>query len=229
MIDVPSTPSTTTGEIVGRVDMPNVGDSLYHFGLERLPPRPATRSLQRDTLIVPWFLLLAASTGLAIASTRRSPRIKEVIEGEEDLREARPPQPPHTVHCMPGDIVTISMLGDADGNSPGGFATLDARDFSIAGRWEPEALGEIEFNYDFRDQPRQNTLVSSEWGAPNTFKDGFDPGRRGRRANTAWSLHFWDLEGRRSDADARPRRGRLDPARAALAARPRLRCRASSA
>jgi selenium-binding protein 1 len=29
--------------------------------------------------------------------------------------------------------------------------------------------------YDFWYQPRQNTLVSSEWGAPNPFKDGFNP------------------------------------------------------
>jgi selenium-binding protein 1 len=96
---------------------------------------------------------------------------------------------------MPGDIVTISMLGDADGNAPGGFAILDARDFSIAGRWEAEP-GDLKFMYDFWYQPRQNTLVSSEWGAPNTFKDGFDPadvgeGKYGRK------LHFWDLEQRK--------------------------------
>ncbi|MEA2211738.1 MAG: methanethiol oxidase [Solirubrobacteraceae bacterium] len=47
--------------------------------------------------------------------------------------------------------------------------------------------------YDFWYQPRQNTLISSEWGAPNTFLDGFNPadvaaGRYGRR------LHFWDLD-----------------------------------
>ena len=95
---------------------------------------------------------------------------------------------------MPGDIVTISMLGDADGNAPGGFAVLDARDFSISERWEHDQSG-VEFMYDFWYQPRQNTLVSSEWGAPNTFQDGFDPadvgaGKYGRR------LHFWDLERR---------------------------------
>jgi selenium-binding protein 1 len=49
--------------------------------------------------------------------------------------------------------------------------------------------------YDFWYQPRQNTLVSSEWGAPNTFKNGFNPadvaaGKYGRK------LHFWDLEKR---------------------------------
>jgi hypothetical protein len=120
-----------------------------------------------------------------------SPRIKDVIKGEE-IAEKLGLSAPHTVHCMPGDIVTISMLGDADGNSPGGFATLDGRDFSIDGRWEAEP-GDLEFTYDFWYPPRQNTLVSSEWGAPNTFKDGFDPGdvaagKYGR------NLHFWDLE-----------------------------------
>ncbi len=80
------------------------------------------------------------------------------------------------------------------GNTPGGFAVLDARDFSVAERWERDAGG-IEFTYDFWYQPRQNALVSSEWGAPNTFKDGFNPadvaaGKYGRK------LHFWDLEKR---------------------------------
>ena len=116
-----------------------------------------------------------------------------MIEGEE-IKEKLGLSAPHTVHCMPGDIVTISMLGDADGNTPGGFAVLDARDFSIAERWEREPNG-IEFMYDFWYQPRQNTLVSSEWGAPNTFLDGFNPadvaaGKYGRK------LHFWDLEQR---------------------------------
>ena len=53
----------------------------------------------------------------------------------------------------------------------------------------------MEFMYDFWYQPRQNTLISSEWGAPNTFQDGFNPadvaaGKYGRK------LHFWDLEQR---------------------------------
>ena len=43
---------------------------------------------------------------------------------------------PHTVHCMPGDNVVISMLGDADGNGACGFAVLDAKTFEVKGRWE---------------------------------------------------------------------------------------------
>jgi hypothetical protein len=70
---------------------------------------------------------------------------------------------------MPGDIVTISMLGDAGGNSPGPFATLDARDFSIAGRWEAEP-GDLEFTYDFWYQPRPSSASPSP--APSSASQG---------------------------------------------------------
>ena len=69
---------------------------------------------------------------------------------------------------------------------------LDSKDFSVLGRWEDDP-GDVEFSYDFWYSPRHNTLLSSEWGAPNTVKDGFDPedvgaGKYGQK------LHFWDLE-----------------------------------
>ena len=183
--------SSSYGEIVGRTDMPNVGDELHHFGFNACSSACHSQ-LTRDTLVVPGFR--SSRLHILDISEPRSPRIKHVIEGEE-VREKLGLSAPHTVHCMPGDIITISMLGDADGNNPGGFAILDARDFSIAGRWESEPA-DIEFMYDFWYQPRQNTLVSSEWAAPNTFQDGFNPadvaaGKYGRK------LYFWDLERRR--------------------------------
>jgi methanethiol oxidase len=180
--------SDTYGQIVHRTEMPNVGDELHHFGWNACSSACHSQ-LQRDTMIVPGFR--SSRIHILDISDPRAPRIKDVIEGAE-IKEKLGLSAPHTVHCMPGDIVTISMLGDADGNAPGGFAVLDARDFSIAERWERGSNG-YQFMYDFWYQPRQNTLVSSEWGAPNTFQDGFDPtdvglGKYGRR------LHFWDLE-----------------------------------
>src|ERR1700679_1601928 len=136
--------SAKYGEIVGRVDMPNVGDELHHFGWNACSSA-CHSSLSRDTLIVPGFR--SGRIHMLDVSDPAAPRIKHVIEGEE-IAEKLGLSAPHTVHCMPGDIVTISMLGDADGNSPGGFATLDARDFSIAGRWEQDP-GQLEFTYDF--------------------------------------------------------------------------------
>jgi methanethiol oxidase len=182
--------STSYGHIVHRTEMPNVGDELHHFGWNACSSACHSQ-LRRDTMIVPG--MRSSRLHIIDISDPRAPRIKDVIEGEE-VREKLGLSAPHTVHCMPGDIVTISMLGDADGNTPGGFAVLDARDFSIAERWERDAGG-LEFTYDFWYQPRQNTLISSEWAAPNTFLDGFNPadvaaGKYGRR------LHFWDLERR---------------------------------
>jgi len=92
---------------------------------------------------------------------------------------------------MPGEIVVISMLGNADGDAPGGFLVLDAKNFDILGRWGKETNG-MQFTYDFWYQPRQNAMVSSEWAAPNTFQGGFDlkdvsAGKYGH------SVHFWDL------------------------------------
>jgi methanethiol oxidase len=182
--------SSAYGQIVYRTEMPNVGDELHHFGWNACSSA-CHSGLRRDTLIVPG--MRSSRLHIVDISDPRVPRIRDVIEGEE-VREKLGLSAPHTVHCMPGDIVTISMLGDAEGNSPGGFAVLDARDFSVVGRWEREPNG-LQFMYDFWYQPRQNALVSSEWAAPNTFLDGFDPadvaaGRYGRR------LHFWDLERR---------------------------------
>ena len=87
------------------------------------------------------------------------------------------------------------MLGDRDGGGAGGFAVIDARTFELKGRWE-NGGARPPLNYDFWYQPRQNVLVSSEFGEPNAYEEGFDiedvgAGRYGQR------LHFWDLAERR--------------------------------
>jgi selenium-binding protein 1 len=129
-----------------------------------------------------------------VADNPRRPRIVKVIEPDEVVRATGYTRP-HTVHCMPGDNIVISMLGDADGNGAGGFAVLDAQTFELKGRWESGGTTP-SFNYDFWYQPRKNTLVSSEFGEPNAYEKGFDPadveaGRYGHR------LHFWNLAERK--------------------------------
>ncbi len=180
--------SDTYGEIVHRLPMPNVGDELHHFGFNACSSA-CHSSLSRDTLVVPG--IKSSRIHVVDISDPRAPAITKVIEPEE-IKAKTGYSGPHTVHCMPGDIVTVSMLGDENGDAPGGFMVLDARDFSVLGRWENDK-GDQELMYDFWYQPRQNTLISSEWAAPNTFGPGFDPadvaaGKYGRR------LHFWDLE-----------------------------------
>ena len=182
-----------TSRIVHETPMPNVGDELHHFGWNRCSS--ACHGPDRSHLIVPGFRSSRIHI-LDVAEDPRAPRIERVIERDE-LVSATGYTRPHTVHCMPGDNVVVSMLGDAAGNGAGGFAVLDARTFDVKGRWENG--GETpQFNYDFWYQPRKNVLVSSEFGEPNAFEPGFDladveAGRYGHR------IHFWNLETRKRE------------------------------
>jgi selenium-binding protein 1 len=179
------------GRVVRELPMPNVGDELHHFGWNRCSS--ACHGPDRSHLIVPGFRSSRINI-VNVADDPRRPRIEKVIEADEVVRETGYTRP-HTVHCMPGDDVVISMLGDAQGNGAGGFAVIDAQTFEVKGRWENG--GETPpFNYDFWYQPRQNALVSSEFGEPKAYEPGFDledvtAGRYGSR------LHFWNLAERR--------------------------------
>src|SRR5213594_2456499 len=120
------------GAIVHELPMPNVGDELHHFGWNRCSS--ACHGPDRSHLIVPGFGSSRVHI-LNVADDPRAPRIEKVIEADEILRETGYTRP-HTVHCMPGDNVVISMLGDAEGGGAGGFAVIDARTFELKGRWE---------------------------------------------------------------------------------------------
>jgi selenium-binding protein 1 len=175
--------SETYAEIVERVRMPNKGDELHHFGWNACSSSCHVGGLERRHLVIPG----QRSSRIHIVDTkeRRDPEITNVIEPEEvydhDLSA------PHTVHCIPDGEILVSMLGDADGDLPGGFLELND-DFEVQGRWDPP--GEIEMNYDFWYQPRHDVMLSTEWAAPKTYYPGFDledveDGKYGQR------LHFW--------------------------------------
>jgi selenium-binding protein 1 len=146
----------------------------------------------RDHLVVPGMRSSRIHI-LDVKSDPRHPSIARVIEPEE-VKQKTGYSTPHTVHCMPGNVITISMLGNAEGGPGGGFMALDAKTFDVLGRWETDK-GNIQFMYDFWYQPRRNMLITSEWGAPQTFLPGFNledvaAGRYGH------SLNMWDLEKR---------------------------------
>ena len=175
------------GRIIHETPMPNVGDELHHYGWNRCSS--ACHGPDRSHLIVPGFRSSRIHV-VNVSDDPRKPTIEKVIEPEEIIGETGLSRP-HTVHCMPGDNVVLSMLGDADGNATCGFAVLDAKTFEIKGRWE-NGGERPPMNYDFWYQPRKNVLVSSEFGAPNAYEKGFDledvgAGHYGQR------MHFWNL------------------------------------
>ncbi|MFC4245927.1 selenium-binding family protein [Natribaculum luteum] len=176
--------SPTYREIVDRIEMPTRGDELHHFGWNACSSSCHVEGLERQYLVIPGNR--SSRIHVVDTSDRRHPELVKVIEPEEVHEQDL--SGPHTVHCAPGREIMISMLGNADGELPGGFLVLDD-DFEIEGRWD--APGEIEFNYDFWYQPRRDVMVSSEWAAPATYQPGFDledveAGKYGH------SLHFWN-------------------------------------
>ena len=179
-----------SGGIVHELPMPNAGDELHHFGWNRCSS--ACHGPDRSHLIVPGFRSSRIHI-VDVASDPRKPRLETVIEPEE-LVEKTGLTRPHTVHCMPGENIVISMLGDADGNGACGFAVIDAKTFEVKGRWE-NGGPHPPFNYDFWYQPRQNVLASSEFGAPTAYESGFDPEDVGK-GHYGSRVHFWNLSER---------------------------------
>ncbi|MGH6953719.1 MAG: selenium-binding family protein [Alphaproteobacteria bacterium] len=188
--------SRSYGKLVGRLDMPNVGDELHHFGWNAcssaLCPYAPHPHIERRYLIVPGL----RSSRIHVIDTKpdpKKPRIVKVIEAKE-LAERAGYSRPHTLHCGP-DGIYVSALGAADGKGPGGVFVLDHDRFEVLGRWEVDR-GPQYFAYDFWWHLGHETMITSEWGTPDMFENGLVPelllgGKYGRR------LHVWDLRRRR--------------------------------
>jgi selenium-binding protein 1 len=178
--------SPTYSQVIHRLPMPYIGDELHHFGWNACSSCHGDASKSRRFMVIPG----QRSSRIHIVDTAdaKAPKLHKVIEPEE-IKEKTNLTAPHTVHCLADGHVMISMLGDSEGNGPGGFLLLD-ENFDIAGRWEHKADG-MRFNYDFWYQPRHNIMVSSEWGAPKTYYPGFDL-KDVAAGNYGSQLHFWD-------------------------------------
>jgi methanethiol oxidase len=195
IIDVdPASPNYAS--IVGTVPMPTVGDELHHFGWTAcsscLCPNAPHPHTERRYLVVPGL----RSSRIYIVDTKADPlkpSIVKIIESETIASRTGYTRP-HTVHCGPGGIY-VTALGNADGGAPGGIFLLDQQSFEPLGRWEVER-GSQQLAYDGWWHLGYDTLVTSEWGTPDTFENGLIPeillgARYGRK------LHFWDLTRRK--------------------------------
>lgn len=183
--------SKTYSQVIHRLPMPQVGDELHHFGWNACSSCHGQPGKARRFLVLPG--LRSSRIHIVDVGDPRRPRLYKVIEGDEIKRQTNL-SAPHTVHCLPDGQVMLSMLGNAQGEAPGGFLLLDDS-FEIAGHWEKSREG-MNFNYDYWYQPRHNIMVSSEWAAPNTVRPGFKledvkAGKYGQR------LQFWDWEKRK--------------------------------
>jgi methanethiol oxidase len=185
--------SPTYSQVVGRVDMPNPGDELHHFGWNACSSclchsAEHAAHMERRYLLVPGL----RSSRIHILDTKADPRHPQLVKviPPEDVASHAGYSRPHTIHCGP-EAIYISALGAPDGEGPGGIFTLDHDDFSVRSAWET-ARGSQYFAYDFWWHLGHDILLSSEWGTPNMIEAGVNPdlllaGKYGH------ALHVWDL------------------------------------
>lgn len=187
--------SSSYGQLVGRLDMPNVGDELHHFGWNAcssaLCPWAPHPHVERRYLLVPG-LRSSRIHVVDVKADRHQPKIAKVIEADEIASKTGYSRP-HTIHCGP-DGIYVSALGAPDGNGPGGIFLLDHENFDVKKQWETDR-GDQELAYDFWWHLNHGTVISSEWGTPKMVEDGLLgelllSGQYGHR------LHVWDLDKR---------------------------------
>ena len=153
--------SRAYGTTVGRVNMPEPGDELHHFGWNAcsscLCPYSPHAHMERRYLVVPGL----RSSRIHILDTKpdpRQPRIVKVIDASA-VAEKTGYSRPHTTHCGP-DGIYVSALGDKHGDGPGGVFVMDPETFEIKGRWERDR-GPQYLAYDFWWHLGHDTMITS--------------------------------------------------------------------
>jgi len=170
------------GEIVNRVDMPNVGDELHHFGY----------SADQDRLIVPGLFSNRIHI-YEIGHEGRSMRLKAVNDG---LVANSGYIIPHSVIAGSHGRALVTMIGAATGTSqPGGIVEIDDRtgayqaSFGPGPARDPSQLGP-RYMYDFDSLAQANRGISTTFGPPALCGGGIDPTCLGDE------VAVWDLQTR---------------------------------
>ncbi|HEX9185573.1 MAG TPA: selenium-binding protein SBP56-related protein [Vicinamibacteria bacterium] len=169
------------GKIVNRVDMPNVGDELHHFGY----------SADQRRLVVPGLFSNRIHV-LEIAADRKRMRLRAV---NEDLAASSGYITPHSVIAKSAGRSIVTMIGAAsETTQPGGMVEID--DFSGAfvrhfgpGPERSDELGP-KYMYDFDSLREADRGISTTFGPPGACGAGIDPSCLGDEVSV------WDLRRR---------------------------------
>jgi selenium-binding protein 1 len=155
------------GEIVGRVDMPNVGDELHHFGY----------STDQRRLIVPGLF----SNRIHILGIKADGRTMRVDAVDDGLAAESGYVVPHTVISTGGGKAMVTMIGAATGDTrPGGIVEIDTKTGAFTSHFGPgpsrsgDDLGP-SYMYDFDALHDAGYGISTTFGPPALCGGGIDP------------------------------------------------------
>ncbi len=167
------------GEIVNRVDMPNVGDELHHFGY----------SADQQRLIVPGLF----SGRIHVFDVGSDASTMTVSAVNEDLVTDSGYAVPHGVMAM-HDRVLAPMIGAAnDQTQPGGIVEIDDRTGEFVDYFGPGPQRDAggsgpTYMYDFAMTPDGERAISTTFGSPALCAPGIDPACLGDEV-AVWDVH----------------------------------------
>jgi selenium-binding protein 1 len=167
------------GQIVNRVDMPNVGDELHHFGY----------SADQARLIVPGLF----SSRIHIFDVEEDRRGLTLREVNEDLAADSGYVVPHGVMAMHGMLLAPMIGAGNDTTQPGGIVELDDRTGEFKDYFGPGPEREAgepapTYMYDFAMTPDAELGISTTFGPPATCGVGIDPTCLGNEVSV-WDVH----------------------------------------
>jgi methanethiol oxidase len=167
------------GEIVNRVDMPNIGDELHHFGY----------SADQERLIVPGLF----SNRIHVFDVGDDGSTMTLDAVNEDLVTDSGYAVPHGVMAMHG-MVLAPMIGAAnDQTQPGGIIEIDDRTGEFVDYFGPGPVREASdsgptYMYDFAMTPDGEWGISTTFGPPAQCAAGIDPTCLGDDV-AVWDVH----------------------------------------
>ena len=171
------------GEIVNRIDMPNVGDELHHFGY----------SADQKRLIVPGLF----SNRIHVFDIRGGGRKMQLEAVDDELAAKSGYIIPHSVISEGNGKALVTMIGAATGTTqPGGIVEIDDATGAFVGYFGPGPnrdstdLGP-DYMYDFDSLPEANRGISTTFGPPALCGGGIEPTCLGDE------VAVWDLEHRK--------------------------------
>ena len=165
------------GQIVNRIDMPNVGDELHHFGY----------SHDQRRLIVPGLF----SNRIHVFKVKRDGTTMALKAVNDQLAAESGYIIPHGSMMAPHGTTIVPMVGAATASTrPGGLVEIDDRTGEFEGYFgpgpvrEPDDLGP-NYMYDFAWAG--NRAISTTFGPPALCGGGIDPTCLGNE------VAVWDL------------------------------------
>jgi selenium-binding protein 1 len=171
------------GKIVNRIDMPNVGDELHHFGY----------SADQKRLIVPGLF----SNRIHVLGIGHDGKTMRVDAVNDRLAEESGYIVPHSVIAKSTDTSLVTMIGaQSDSTRPGGMVELDDRTGEFKRHFGPGPARDAadlgpEYMYSFDSLPEANLGISTTFGPPALCGGGIDPGCLGDE------VAVWDLRQRK--------------------------------